>query len=235
MAENPAPRHPPAFLGRLTQAVRQQNWFAVGLEVVIVIVGVFLGIQIGNWNEARLDAHRREQIVGALMTTLNDAIAVQQRFVSQIDAGLEQWESGYEDGELAPPFHYRIDGSDTAPDVWSTFEQMELTELFDPVTLFDLAFFYSELEGVGRKYVRYVAVVEQDVLPGIIAGPETFYDAAGRLRPHYRANMDRLREYRDETEILTHWARCLIYRLGADRDFDETCRRAGYRLEGMGD
>jgi len=41
------------FLGRLAQAVRGQNWFAVALEVCIVVLGVFLGIQLGNWNSER--------------------------------------------------------------------------------------------------------------------------------------------------------------------------------------
>src|SRR5687768_1913431 len=30
------------------------NWFAVVIDVLIVFVGVFLGIQANNWNEARL-------------------------------------------------------------------------------------------------------------------------------------------------------------------------------------
>ncbi|NNU14988.1 hypothetical protein HK107_01450 [Parvularcula sp. ZS-1/3] len=41
------------ILRRLTEHVRTQNWFAVGLDFFIVVVGVFLGIQLGNWNEAR--------------------------------------------------------------------------------------------------------------------------------------------------------------------------------------
>ena len=38
------------ILRRLTKHVKDQNWFAVGLDFVIVVAGVFLGIQIGNWN-----------------------------------------------------------------------------------------------------------------------------------------------------------------------------------------
>ena len=41
------------ILRRLTQHVKGQNWFAVGIDFVIVVVGVFMGIQLGNWNEAR--------------------------------------------------------------------------------------------------------------------------------------------------------------------------------------
>ena len=43
------------ILRRITQHVKEQNWFAVVLDLLIVILGVFLGIQIGNWNEDRLD------------------------------------------------------------------------------------------------------------------------------------------------------------------------------------
>jgi hypothetical protein len=38
------------LLRRMTHHVKAQNWFAVALDFVIVVAGVFLGIQIGNWN-----------------------------------------------------------------------------------------------------------------------------------------------------------------------------------------
>jgi hypothetical protein len=38
------------ILRRLTKHVKDQNWFAVALDFIIVVAGVFLGIQIGNWN-----------------------------------------------------------------------------------------------------------------------------------------------------------------------------------------
>lgn len=41
------------ILRRLTEHVRAQNWLAVGLDFLIVVLGVFIGIQVANWNEAR--------------------------------------------------------------------------------------------------------------------------------------------------------------------------------------
>ena len=41
------------LLRRITEHVKAQNWTAVALDFVIVVVGVFMGIQLGNWNEAR--------------------------------------------------------------------------------------------------------------------------------------------------------------------------------------
>lgn len=38
------------FLRRITQHVSQQNWTAVAIDFVIVVVGVFIGIQVSNWS-----------------------------------------------------------------------------------------------------------------------------------------------------------------------------------------
>ena len=39
---------------RLAQHLREQNWIAIFIEFVLLVRGVFLGIQVANWNEARL-------------------------------------------------------------------------------------------------------------------------------------------------------------------------------------
>lgn len=41
------------ILRRVTKHVKDQNWFAVGIDFVIVVVGVFIGLQVANWNEVR--------------------------------------------------------------------------------------------------------------------------------------------------------------------------------------
>ena len=43
------------LLRRLTRHIKDQDWFAVGIDFIIVIVGVFIGIQVANWNEAQKD------------------------------------------------------------------------------------------------------------------------------------------------------------------------------------
>ena len=47
------PKRLHTILGRLSQAMREQNWFAVTLEIVIVVLGVVIGFQITSWGEAR--------------------------------------------------------------------------------------------------------------------------------------------------------------------------------------
>ncbi|MEE4330606.1 MAG: hypothetical protein V2J10_07045 [Wenzhouxiangella sp.] len=41
------------LLRRVIEHVKTQNWTAVALDFLIVVVGVFIGIQVSNWNEVR--------------------------------------------------------------------------------------------------------------------------------------------------------------------------------------
>jgi hypothetical protein len=41
------------ILRRFIEHVTDQNWFAVGLDVIVVVVGIFLGMQVTEWNENR--------------------------------------------------------------------------------------------------------------------------------------------------------------------------------------
>ena len=60
-----SPRRAHTFLGRLSVAVREQSWFAVALEVAIVIVGVVIGFQVTAWgNERAARAQERELLRG---------------------------------------------------------------------------------------------------------------------------------------------------------------------------
>ena len=43
------------ILQRLATSIRKQDWFTVLIETMIVVFGVYLGIQLGNWNGARQD------------------------------------------------------------------------------------------------------------------------------------------------------------------------------------
>jgi hypothetical protein len=43
------------ILRRLAEAIKRQNWFVVVLEVMIVVVGIFIGLQVDDWNQERLN------------------------------------------------------------------------------------------------------------------------------------------------------------------------------------
>ncbi len=43
------------ILRRLSQSLKEQNWMAITIEFVLLVVGVFLGIQVANWNAERAE------------------------------------------------------------------------------------------------------------------------------------------------------------------------------------
>lgn len=49
------------ILRRLAQALTRQNWFVVIVEILVVVVGIFIGLQVDDWNTARQD-RRDEQV-----------------------------------------------------------------------------------------------------------------------------------------------------------------------------
>ena len=57
---------------RIKAHVEKENWFAVGLDFAIVVIGVFIGLQVANWNEARGEHARGEDIKIRLAAEFND-------------------------------------------------------------------------------------------------------------------------------------------------------------------
>lgn len=57
---------------QMREHLKTHNWLGVAIEVLIVFLGVFLGIQANNWNEARLAessaATNRVRLIGDLRT-----------------------------------------------------------------------------------------------------------------------------------------------------------------------
>ena len=58
------------ILRRFMQHVKEQNWFAVGLDVIVVIVGIFLGMQVQQWYEERKSVQRDALLVKNIVEDL---------------------------------------------------------------------------------------------------------------------------------------------------------------------
>ena len=57
---------------RLVEQLRTQNWTAIGIDLVIVVVGVYIGIQMANWNEDRATARRAGDFTERLKNDLRE-------------------------------------------------------------------------------------------------------------------------------------------------------------------
>jgi hypothetical protein len=55
--------------------VTDQNWFAVGLDVLVVITGIFLGMQVTEWNDNRKDRIDGQDFIGRIH---NEILAAEQ-------------------------------------------------------------------------------------------------------------------------------------------------------------
>jgi hypothetical protein len=48
------------MLRRLSQSLKEQNWTAIWIEFILLVAGVFLGIQVSNWNSERVTKKQSE-------------------------------------------------------------------------------------------------------------------------------------------------------------------------------
>jgi len=62
------------LLRSLTRHIKDQNWFAVWLDLIIVVAGVFIGIQVANWNETRAFNARELELLEELKSEIDDGI-----------------------------------------------------------------------------------------------------------------------------------------------------------------
>lgn len=65
------------MIRRIREHVAQHNWFAVAVDLAIVVVGVFLGMQVSNWNQARVDRDK--------------AVSYRQRLINELDFNGRQY------------------------------------------------------------------------------------------------------------------------------------------------
>ena len=61
------------LLRKITQHVKDQNWFAVFLDFVIVVFGVFIGIQVNGWNSQRIEQSLEREYLIRLADNLEES------------------------------------------------------------------------------------------------------------------------------------------------------------------
>jgi hypothetical protein len=81
------------LLRRVIEHVREQNWTAIGIDFVIVVVGVFVGIQVANWNASLADERLGRAYASRLEADLEADLAWQRSLAAYYQAVLGSVES----------------------------------------------------------------------------------------------------------------------------------------------
>jgi hypothetical protein len=58
------------ILRRIIDHLKAQHWTAVALDLAVVVVGVFIGTQVSNWNQARIEKRETERLLLELRPAL---------------------------------------------------------------------------------------------------------------------------------------------------------------------
>ena len=94
---------------RIVKSVREQEWRNAIIDLLIVIVGVFLGLQADNWNQQRQAAAQEETTVAELYAEFEPY----EGLISGIDDVYGQWMSDVE--RLLAIIDGTGDGSEDSP------------------------------------------------------------------------------------------------------------------------
>jgi len=74
------------LLRRITKHVKEQNWVAVGIDMLVVILGIFIGFQLNSWKEERQDAVKGQGYLERIAAELEQDI----RFFENVINGNNQ-------------------------------------------------------------------------------------------------------------------------------------------------
>jgi hypothetical protein len=191
-------------VARLSRRLREHDWFAATIEVLIVIVGILVALQVSNWNadrqERRLARAYEQRLHEELQSDLRN-IALTQEFWQKVADYQAAASRHAETGAFA-------DGS-----AWKTLLAYYQSSQLRPFELEDTAF--TEL--------RYAGELRLLSDPTLSKGLADYYRQTGtgmtgeilRHAPEYRVRIRGLVPYAVQEYI---WAKCWRQREGADQE-----------------
>jgi len=75
------------IIRRIAEAIRTRDWFTFSIEFAIVVAGVFIGIQVANWNEARKFAAQEQSYLGQLREEIRNnhgVVELRMRYTAEV-------------------------------------------------------------------------------------------------------------------------------------------------------
>lgn len=157
---------------RIREHVASHNWFAVVVDLMIVIIGVFIGLQVSNWNAARIERGEvrayRVQIIDNLKANELE-IAARARYYRQVRghalATLKALESNAPRGEQFLIDAYQASQYWAAGIERSAYDEMVASGMAksfgDPSSRRRLSYYYAMTQQFDATAARTTAYREQ--------------------------------------------------------------------------
>ncbi len=78
------------IIRRLAHAIRDQNWFTVALELAIVVVGIFIGLQVDDWNQRRIEGESDQRALALFVDELD--LMLEEAFIDMSYVTDSMWD-----------------------------------------------------------------------------------------------------------------------------------------------
>jgi hypothetical protein len=181
-------------LSSLPARLKAHDWVSVVIEVLIVVAGVFIGLQVSNWNEDRKDTARGNEYLQRLGDELlKDVRELQNisRFWSEVQASGETAIAYAEDGVLQ-------DGS-----AWKTLLAYYQASQVWPYRKSDVTF--QEIQSGGDLQLIRNPQLRARIANHYSSGAGSQVVEVLRLLPQYRERVRGMTPWRIQRYI---WANC---------------------------
>jgi hypothetical protein len=163
------------LLRSVTEHVRSQNWTAIWIDFLIVVLGVFVGIQVSNWNQGRRDSDRARGYLERVSTDLaSDVLSLQRR--------REFWRDVIEHGHGA--IRFAETGELVRGSAWKTVLAFYQASQIFPYVPVDTT--YLEMRSAGEVSLIKDQGLRAALAQYYVTGTGLHADYLFRLVPEYR-------------------------------------------------
>ena len=163
------------LLRRVMQHVSGQNWFAVAIDFLIVVVGVYVGIEVSNWNADRQANERAAgylERIAADLESDRESLAGRMAFWGDVEAY----------GVSA--IRFAESGTLTQDSAWKTVLAFYQSSQIWPYYAVDTT--YTELRSAGELGLIADTELRQQFAEYYVTGPGLQANYLLRLVPEYR-------------------------------------------------
>jgi hypothetical protein len=73
----------------LSAHLKAQNWFAVGLDLAVVVVGIYIGLQADAWMSGQRDRDLEQEYLQRLLADMEESAVAQQELITEYEDSID--------------------------------------------------------------------------------------------------------------------------------------------------